>query len=403
MRGALKEISMHRSSRFVACVLAAACAACSSSDKKDASTTSAGAPTASTGAAAPASTTATEVRRTGKAAAFDVRHEVKIMVPEGAKNVRAWIAYPQDDPLQVVSDMKIESPFPHRVETDAQGNKVLYVEAANPGVKDFTVVESFRLLRREDRTAPDASKTRPLTAEERAKFSAELSPNVNVVINDDVKKLSKEIVAGETNPVKAARKLYDWELQNVDYWVKDPDNRKASPVGSTTYTLEKRTGNCTDFHSLWTSLARAEGIPTRMVYGSFLKAELDGKDKDQSYHCWPEFYAPGIGWVPHDVAVADIFVGDFKTTPANDEKVRLTTADGYKGADPAKVDYYFGNIDERRVTWSRGRDLALQPAPANGPVNMLAKAHVEVDDKTHPEKDGWVRKLTFASVKSATP
>ena len=72
--------------------------------------------------------------------------------------------------------------------------------------------------------------------------------------------------------------------------------------------------------------SRAAGIPTRLLYGSFLKQELDGQDVDQSYHCWVEFYAPEIGWVPLDVAVADIFVGDFNVTPQNDELVRRTTA-----------------------------------------------------------------------------
>lgn len=372
---------MPRIPRFlVAAGLVLAVAGCSSSKKNG----------ADTAAAAPA-----------KEASFDVRHEIKIMVPDGAKKVRAWIAYPADDAQQVVSGMKIDSPYPTRVETDADGNKVLYVEAMNPGVKEFVVAENFRLVRREQKVVADAMKTRALTDAERVANAAYLAPNTHVVINDDIKKLAREITAGEKNPILAARKIYDWELKNVEYWVKDPDNKKASPVGSTLYTLEKRTGNCTDFHSLWTSLARAEGIPTRMVYGSFMKAELDGKDKDQSYHCWPEFYAPGVGWVPHDVAVADIFVGDFATTPANDEKVRLTTADGYKGADPAKVDYYFGAIEERRVTWSRGRDLKLNPAPASGAVNHMAKALVEVDDKVHPEKDGWVRKLTFVGVPAA--
>ena len=373
---------MPRIPRFlVAAGLVLAVAGCSSSKKNGADTAAAPAP--------------------AKEASFDVRHEIKIMVPDGAKKVRAWIAYPTDDPLQVVTAMKIDSPYPTRVETDADGNKILYVEAMNPGVKEFVVAQNFRLDRREQKVVADATKTRALTDAERVANAAYLAPNTHVVINDDIKKLAQEITAGEKNPILAARKIYDWELKNVEYWVKDPDNKKASPVGSTLYTLEKRTGNCTDFHSLWTSLARAEGIPTRMVYGSFMKAELDGKDKDQSYHCWPEFYAPGVGWVPHDVAVADIFVGDFATTPANDEKVRLTTADGYKGADPAKVDYYFGAIEERRVTWSRGRDLKLNPAPASGAVNHMAKALVEVDDKVHPEKDGWVRKLTFVGVPAA--
>lgn len=221
-----------------------------------------------------------------------------------------------------------------------------------------------------------------------------LSANANVVIDDRIRNLSKEIVGGETNPVKAARKIYDWVLANIEYWVKDPKNKKASPVGSTEYCLTSKTGNCTDFHSLWTSLARAAGIPTRMIYGSFFKAELDGQEVDASYHCWPEFYAPGIGWIPHDVAVADIFVGDFEMNKDNETLVRRTTADGYTKGDPKKVDYYFGNLEDRRVTWSMGRDLMLGDV---GPVNAMAKAYVLVDGKVHAEGKGWTRKFTYKS------
>jgi transglutaminase-like putative cysteine protease len=334
-----------------------------------------------------------------KEAKFAVRHELKVLVPDGAKKVRVWFAVPAEDANQSVGSMKIDSPFPHRLEKDADGNTFLYVEAVDPKVKEFTIVESFDLTRREHLTTPDAAKTRPLTPEETAAHKKDLEPDANVVIDAEIQKLAAEITKGEKNPVAAARLIYDWELANVEYWVKDPANKKASPVGSTRYCLEKKTGNCTDFHSLWTSLARASGIPTRMVYGSFLKADLDGKDKDQSYHCWPEFFAPGIGWIPHDVAVADIFVGDFTLNPDNTEKVKLTTADGYTGPDPAKVSWYFGNLDARRVTWSVGRDLTLGPKQEGGPVNALPKAYVEVDGKVHPETTGWVRKLTYASAK----
>ena len=47
------------------------------------------------------------------------------------------------------------------------------------------------------------------------------------------------------------------------------------------YCLENGTGNCTDFHSLYMSLSRAAGIPTRITYGSFFKGPLNGKDQDQ--------------------------------------------------------------------------------------------------------------------------
>jgi hypothetical protein len=72
------------------------------------------------------------------------------------------------------------------------------------------------------------------------------------------------------------------------------------------------------------------------------------------------------------------------------------------GADPAKVDYYFGNMDERRMVWSIGRDLILSPKQDGDPVNAMAKAYVEIDGKAHPEgATGWMRKLTYRERKAS--
>jgi len=327
---------------------------------------------------------------------FELRNELTVNIPEGAKKVRVWFALPQDDDAaQKVSGLRIEAPYPHRVERDSEGSKVLYLEARNPKQKDFKVVTTFNVERSEVRTSVDPAKAKPLTDADRARYAKYLQPNKHVEINDEIRTLANQIVGNETNPVIAARKLYDWVLNNIEYWVKDPKNKKASPVGSTTYCLAFRTGNCTDFESLWTSLARAKGIPTQIVYGSFLKPELRGQDQDQSYHCWAEFYAPGLGWLPHDVAVADLYAGEYPVNADNEKLVRLTTADGTFGPDPARVSYYFGNLDERRVVWSRNRDLIMSPRQDGEAVNALPKAYVEVDGKEHPEKTGWVRKLTY--------
>jgi transglutaminase-like putative cysteine protease len=335
----------------------------------------------------------------GRQATFDARHELKVVVPEGAKKLRIWFAMPQNDAASRVDGFKVEAPFPHRIEKDSEGNTAVYVEVADPAVKEFSIVETFTITRREILSGVSAAKTRPYEAADRAGKEKHLGANTNVIIDDGIRKLSAEIVGEEKNPVLAARKLYDWTLKNIDYWVKDPKTRKASPVGSTEYCLRTRTGNCTDFHSLWMSLARAAGIPTRLIYGSFFKLELDGQDADQSYHCWPEFFVPNVGWVPHDVAVADIYADTYEVNKDNEVLVRRTTADGYKGPDASKVDYYFGNIEERRVVWSVGRDLTLSPKQDGGPVNALAKAYVEVDGKIHPEKEGWTRKLTYKEKK----
>src|SRR5438128_408895 len=72
-------------------------------------------------------------------ATFELRNEVKIKVPDGAGRLRVWMALPQDnDPAQQVRDLKIDAPYPHRIERDSEGSRVLYLEAQNPKEKEFT-------------------------------------------------------------------------------------------------------------------------------------------------------------------------------------------------------------------------------------------------------------------------
>ena len=335
----------------------------------------------------------------GQSATFETRNAFDFALPETGKDVQIWCVLPQDDPLQEVTAMQVTAPMSHEVTTDSEGNKVLHLKGPVPAGGKFTVVTEFTVKRYRQVPSVDAATSGAATDADRQRLAKDLAGNTHVVLSDDVRRAAHEIVAGETNEVTKARRIYDWVLGNIEYWVKDPENKKASPVGSSEYCMTSKTGNCTDFHSLYAALARAEGIPTRMVYGVLYKPELDGQDKDASYHCWIEFWAPGQGWVPLDVAVADIYVGDFPTTEANAEKVRLTTADGYSGAEPAKVEFYFGGLDERRVTFSAGRDITLSPPAAAGPVNHLPKAWVELDGKTVAEKSGWTRKFTYREVR----
>src|SRR5215470_15573577 len=144
---------------------------------------------------------------------------------------------------------------------------------------ELKIVTSFVLTRSEVRSGVDAKKAKPISEADRVRLAHYLQPNKHVIIDGDIRKLALEIVGNEQNPVLAARKLYDWMLENVEYWVKDPKNKKPSYVGSTSYCLTSRTGDCGDFDSLWTSFARSIGIPTQIVYGSFLKPALMGEDQ----------------------------------------------------------------------------------------------------------------------------
>jgi hypothetical protein len=83
-----------------------------------------------------------------RTATFEARHEVKVTVPEGVRALRIWVAMPQEDPAQRLRDFKVEAPAAHRITTDSEGNKAVYVEVLNPKEKEFTVVETVRQVAR---------------------------------------------------------------------------------------------------------------------------------------------------------------------------------------------------------------------------------------------------------------
>jgi transglutaminase-like putative cysteine protease len=334
-----------------------------------------------------------------ESASFHVNNAFTVKIPQGAHSVRVWFAVPQEDAFSTITNFKVQSDSPVHFDWDSWGNKVGYTDVADTNVPQVKINEEFDLKRTEMRNQIDPKATRPLTDAERTALSRYLEPAKYVVVNDEVKALSAKIVDGESNPILAARKIYNWTLQNIDYWVKDPDHLKASATGSTEYCLSNKTGNCTDFHSLFESLSIAAGIPVRMVYGSLLKPTLNGQAIDGSYHCWIEFYAPQVGWIPLDASLANIYGKKFELTDKNKKLVELTTATGYHGFDNSKIDYYFGNIDDRRVVWSMGRDLMMQPAQDDGPVNSLTKAYVEIDGK---QSSDYVRQFTYKELSTSS-
>lgn len=326
---------------------------------------------------------------------FEVQHTVEIDVPEGASTVRLWLALPQQTQRQWRRSVVIDAPVAsHRVR-DSKLNEMLFFEALDPAPGTLRVRTSFELERQAFDERLEPQHARPLSDLERVRLADWLEPGPELVPDDRVQRLAQQVVDGEENPVRQARLLYDWVLANRDHEAKVHGSREVGQASEGSFGRENATGNSTDLHALFTALARACGIPTRMVQGSLLKYELDGIERDQGLHCWVEFFASGIGWIPLDVALADIYVGDFAINTENASFVRLSTPDGYRGPEPDKVAYYFGHLDTRRITWSVGNDLALEPPAVAGVVDRLPGAYVEIDGSRRAEGNGWTRTVTY--------
>lgn len=121
----------------------------------------------------------------------------------------------------------------------------------------------------------------------------------------DIVARAREVVVEEMIPRKQVEKLVPWVSAAVEDTVTDA----PSPLD----TLRSRKGNCQSHARLYTSLARAVGIPTRVVSGL---AYLEGKGF--LYHSWAESFVEGrwlqvdptFGQIPVDATHVKLVEGE---------------------------------------------------------------------------------------------
>ncbi len=96
---------------------------------------------------------------------------------------------------------------------------------------------------------------------------------------------SSRITKGETSPEAKALSIERWVYESIrkDYTISLP---------SAIDVLEIRKGDCNEHTTLYTALARAAGLPTKMCIG------LVYKDGIFYYHAWPAVHLNG--WTPID-------------------------------------------------------------------------------------------------------
>jgi transglutaminase-like putative cysteine protease len=240
-----------------------------------------------------------------------------------------WIPLPQSTEHQQVSDVVIESPYTFtRHREGAWGNAYAHTVVAKPP-SSLEVRVRFTVTRNEATMDGKSSTPGDLEKALRADRLVTLSPRVRA--------LAEEVTKGKSGHAEQARAIYDHLLDTMTYDKVAPGWGK----GDTERACDVRKGNCTDFHSLFMSLARAKGIPTRFVIG-FPTSAAEGFVN--GYHCWAEFWLEDEGWVPVDASDA-----------SKNKKL---------------ADYLFGNLDPQRVEFTVGRDLVLTP-PTAEPLNYF--------------------------------
>ena len=281
---------------------------------------------------------------------FEYKATVKD-IPAGTQKLELWIPVPHDDSYQRITDIHVDTPYPHQILTGDQGNMMLHLAIAQPKEPSVPVTLTFHAVRLE-RIQPIVLVNTGITPE--GDLSRWLKPDRLVPIDGQIQTWAREVVdaAHAHTDLEMARAIYNHVVSTVKY----DKTGKGWGRGDIYYACDARRGNCTDFHAIFIGYARAMGIPARFAIGFPLPADR-GAGKVGGYHCWAEFYAKGIGWVPVDASEA--------------------------AKNPAKREYFFGAHDENRVELSKGRDVILAPKQQGEPLNYFVYPYVEVDGKPY--------------------
>ncbi len=135
--------------------------------------------------------------------------------------------------------------------------------------------------------------TRPLPREP---FEATLASCDFILPEDErIAAAAAEIVGAETSALAATTKICKWVSDSIRPMM-------IAETLSGPQVLERRVGKCTEYATLFASLARAAGIPTRVVLG---QRRFAGEQGDTwGGHMWNEAFVGD--WIPVDASVNEV-------------------------------------------------------------------------------------------------
>jgi hypothetical protein len=271
-------------------------------------------------------------------------------LPAG-KTVRIWVPAAQSDEFQEVKPVSVKGDLPlKRTRESRFGNEMYVAETRKSSQQELHFDVEYDVVRHERVALTSHVVETRLTNKERQEY---LQPDTLVPITGVPAELAVKVTEGKTDPLDKARAIYDYVFTTMKY----DKTGTGWGRGDVLYACDAKKGNCTDFHSLFISMARSQGIPARFEIGFPLPGDKHSAEI-AGYHCWADFYIEGNGWIPVDISEA------WKHTE--------------------KRDYFFGAHDANRMQFSMGRDLRLNPPQQGKLLNYFVYPYVEVDGQEYP-------------------
>ncbi len=276
---------------------------------------------------------------------YVIRYSVELsgIRASGGNSLYVWVPRPLESSAQR-SVKAVQSSERPTVE-NYRGLMLYHFKDSKDG-QSLKALHDFILTSYEVETQPKIDSIKPLKSgsilttytKEEAGIPAE---------DPDLKKTAAEIVGRERNPWRQAKLLYEWIAAKVTIRA---DLSKSDALSA----LEDKAGDAYAVSLLYVALCRSLTIPCSPVAGVWMD-----DSKATHPHWWAEFFVEGLGWVPVDPAFASDDPRSLKARPREKE-----------GLD--RRAYYFGNLDNDRIIFSRGF-ARLNPQAPNSKIKPAGR------------------------------
>jgi len=270
------------------------------------------------------------------------------------QKVRVWFPAAHADQYQEIRVVSAKGDLPLKKTHESRfGNEIYFAEASKAQAGDLHFEVVYDVVRHEHLTLGldrPRLENASLSKKEGEQF---LAPDKLVPTTGLPAELAAKVTTGKDSQLEKARAIYNYVFDNMSY----DKTGTGWGRGDVLYACNAKKGNCTDFHSLFISMARSQAIPSRFEIGFQVPPDQHAS-QIPGYHCWAEFFNPQNGWIPVDISEA--------------------------WKHQTKKDYYFGAHDADRIQFTVGRDLKLTPPQAGEPLNYFIYPYVEVNGEKYP-------------------
>lgn len=127
-------------------------------------------------------------------------------------------------------------------------------------------------------------------------FSPYLLPTqyISFSQSDNCVKKAAELCAGCDSDAEKIAAIFKYVTDNISYDKQLAASVKSGYIPDPDSTLDKGTGICFDYASLFAAMCRSQSIPTKLVMG-YVQGNM--------YHAWNEVYTKETGWVTLDLFI----------------------------------------------------------------------------------------------------